>query len=177
MSNVRGRVSSETTPDAPPDYRQVARQRIDELTRWREQIPHFAIPATSDETQRLSIAASVPPEFIELATVAMTSHGELGRTEAVPPEHVSDLLSYSQAFTPVADELEALAKFLRYSTTAARHTAATEALTTYALASRLARRAGGGKLAPHVADMRRALGRTGRRKKAPAPADPAKNAA
>lgn len=58
-----------------------------------------------------------------------------------------------------ADELEAMAQFVRFSVTAARHQAGLEALTTYALAQRLAKRPEGAHLAPYVADMRRALGR------------------
>jgi hypothetical protein len=67
------------------------------------------------------------------------------------------LVAYAGAYVPLADELEALAQFIRYSTTAARNLAGTEALTTYALAQRLAKEKRYAYLKPHVADMRRAL--------------------
>ena len=68
-------------------------------------------------------------------------------------------MAYADAYVPLADELEALAQFIRYSTTAARSQAGTEALTTYSLAQRLAKQKRYSHLKPHVADMRRALGK------------------
>ncbi len=86
---------------------------------------------TSDATRKLSHAASVSPVFIELTNVAVTNQMALVHGEGTPPDEVRDLVAYSDAYVPLADELEALAQFIRYSTTAARN----------------------------VADMRRALGR------------------
>jgi hypothetical protein len=65
----------------------------------------------------------------------------------------------------VADELDALSQFVRFSVNAARNEAGSEALTVYSLAQRLAKRRENAGLAPYVADMRRALGRT--RKQSP----------
>jgi hypothetical protein len=83
----------------------------------------------------------------------------LVRTEGATASQVRDLVSYADAYDPLADELEALAQFIRHSVTAARNAAGTEALTTYSLAQRLSRQARNAHLRPHVADMRHALGR------------------
>jgi len=93
------------------------------------------------------------------------------RAESRTPEEVRDLVAYADAYSPLADELEALAKFIRYSAMTARNEAGAEALTTYALAVRLSKRPETAYLAPYVADMRRALGRT------PSPEVRARNAA
>jgi hypothetical protein len=146
-------------PVLTASYTATAQQRIQELRQWREQIPRFAIPATKDATRRLTNAASVPPEFIELTSIATANHMPLVRLESLTPEQVRDLAAYADAYAPLADELEALAKFIRYSTTAARHTAGTQALTTYALAVRLSKQPETAYLAPYAEDMRRALGR------------------
>jgi len=53
---------------------------------------------------------------------------------ASPPAEIRDLMSYADAYSPVADELEALAQFVRHSVTAARNTAGSEALMTTSLA-------------------------------------------
>jgi hypothetical protein len=159
MSTSKKIESTETAVVPAGSYTAIAQERIEELRRWREQIPHFAIPASADATQRLSRAASLPPEFIELTSVATANHRPLVRAEARTPDEVRDLASYGDAFAPLPDELEALAKFIRYSTTAARNTAGREALTTYSLAARLAKQPETAYLAPHVDDMRRALGR------------------
>jgi hypothetical protein len=154
-------------------YSDLAYERAMELMRWRDQIPRFAIPATADATQRLSAVAAVPAEFIELTNVAIANHPVLVRVEGATPDEVRDLVAYALAHEPLPNELEALAHFVRYSVIAARNAAATEALTTYALAKRLAKLPQYAYLRPHVADMRRALGRT----RKVSPEEPAKRAA
>lgn len=142
----------------PIDDAVLAQERIQELRWWREQIPHFTFPLTLDATQRLSSAASVPREFIELTNVALANYRPL-RTEGAMPARVRELVAYADAFRPVADQLEALAQYVCYRTSA-RNMAGNEALTTTcALATRLARQPATAYLEAQVADMRRALGR------------------
>ena len=145
--------------ETPKTHAETAQLRLVEFQKWREQIPRFVIPDSSDAAQRLSQAASVPPEFIELTNVAVANQTALVRADGTPPAEVRELVGYSGAYVPLADELEATAQFIRYSTTAARHLAGTEALTTYSLAQRLAKQKRYAHLKPHVADMRRALGK------------------
>ena len=159
MSTIERGVS--TAP--APGYAQTAQNRLDDLRRWREQIPHFVIPPAADATQRMSAVAAIPPEFIELTNVAVANQTSLVRLDGATPAHVRDLMAYADAYAPLVGELQALAQFLDHSVTAARNQAATEALTTYALAQRLAKLPATAHLAPHVADMRRALGRTRKR--------------
>ena len=154
-------------------HAEAAQLRLDELRQWREQIPRFAIPETSDAMQRLSQAASIPAVFIELTNVAVANHIALVRADAAPPAEVRDLVAYADAYVTLPDELEAVAQFIRYSTTAARNLAGTEALTTYALAQRLAKQKRYAHLKPHVADMRRALGK----QRKPKPEETAEKAA
>jgi len=151
---------------------------LEGLKALKQKIPNLVIPVTKDERKRLSAAASVPAEFVERLAVAVETTPRLVRAQALRPDESRDLMSYAEAFGPVADEIEALAGFLRHSVTAARNKAGAEALTTYALAQRLAARPDHADLAPHVADMRRALGpkglgAKGRRAKAKAePSEP-----
>ena len=145
--------------ETPTSHAEAVQQRVLELRRWREVIPHFVMPMSADDTQRLSPAASVSTEFIELANVALANQPALVRSEGSTPAEVRDLLGYADAYSPLADELEAFAQFIRHSVTAARNLAGSESLTTYALAQRLARQRKTAHLAPYVADMRRALGR------------------
>jgi len=145
--------------EPPTSHAEAAQQRVLELRRWREVIPHFVMPESADETQRLSAAASVSPEFIELTNMAAANQPELLRNDGATPAEVRDLVSYADAYGPLADELEAFAQFIRHSVTAARNIAGSEALTRYALVQRLAKQRKTAHLAPYVADMRRALGR------------------
>ena len=155
MSTTEKDVSTVPTTN----YAETAQARLEELRLWREQIPRFVIPPTSDATKRLSPAASVSPAFIELTNVATANQKALVREESLSPAEIRDLVSYADAFSPVADELEANAQFVRHSVTVARNIAGNEALATYSLAQRLARMPQHAGLKPHVADMRRALGR------------------
>jgi hypothetical protein len=159
MNTIEKSESTATAVALPGAHAATVQERIQELHQWREQIPHFAIPTTSDATRRLNSVASVTPEFIELTNVATANNLPLVRGASLTPDQVRDLVAYADAYAPLPDELEALAKFIRYSTTLARNTAAAEALTTYALAVRLSKRPDTAHLAPRVADMRRALGR------------------
>ena len=160
MSNIEKEKDDVVVPAVGPnDHAATAQLRVEELRKWREQIPRFAIPETADATRRLSQAASVSSVFIELTNMAVTNQRALVRADATPPAEIRDLVAYADAYVPLADELEALAQFIRYSTTSARNVAGTEALTTYSLAQRLSRQKRYAHLKPHVADMRRALGK------------------
>jgi hypothetical protein len=143
----------------PTSHAGAAQALLQDARHMRTRIPRLVIPESPADRIRLNNAASVPPEFIELTTVAVANEESLVRGDSATPAEVRDLLDYADAFDPFADELEALALFVRHSVATARHQAGSEALTTYALAQRLAKQPRTAHLAPYVADMRRALGR------------------
>jgi hypothetical protein len=154
---------------APASYIDAAQAMIQQARAMRQQVPKLVIPTSKGEGSRLSNAASVPQEFVELTAVSVTYSAPLAREGALGPAETRDLIKYANAFDPVADELEALAKFIRHSTLAARNKAGSEALTTYAIAKVLAKHRETADLVPYVEDMRRALGRTRKSKPKPAP--------
>ncbi len=156
MSTKENGVSTGVTPNP---HAEAAQARLQELRQMREVIPRFVIPTTSGSTRDLSSAASVSPEFVELTAVGIANQKALVRGDGATPDEIRDLMSYAEAYSPLADELEAMAQFVRHSVTAARNKAGFEALTTYELAKRVAKRPENAGLRPHVADMRRALGR------------------
>jgi len=165
-------MSTQTTPVSHIDN---AQAMVEQARAMRLQVPNFVIPTSRSEAQRMIKAASVPPEFVELSAVAVKNTTPLASAGAVPADVTRDLTRFADAFDPVADELEALAQFIRHSTLAARHKAGSGALTTYALAKVLAKRPETADLAPLVADMRRALksSRKAKSQPAPSPATPA----
>ncbi|HYM62609.1 MAG TPA: hypothetical protein VEZ11_17125 [Thermoanaerobaculia bacterium] len=86
-----------------------------------------------------------------------------------------DAVRFGAAFSPVADELEAMARAVRHTVAIRKSTAGTDALNTHNLAKSLERRPEGADLAAQVAEMRKALGRGGKRRAAPpVPAEAAK---
>lgn len=175
MSNIQQNVDPPATPATP--YSDSAQAFIDQLRAMREQIPKFTFPTTAVTTSALARVASVPQPFVELTAVAVKNSPALVRGGGADPEELRDLLTYAQSYSPLADELEALAAFVRHSVVSAKNKAGSEALTTFELAKRLAKRPETADLAPHVHDMRRALaaggtfgGRKGKKTPSPAPA-------
>ena len=157
-------------------HKDAAAAIIDEVRGLKDRIPHFVIPESKAVRQRLARAASLPPEFIDLASMATRNNEELARGGGdSSPEQTEDLRSYAEAYGPLADELEAMALFVRHSVRVAKHQAGSNALMTYAMAQRMAKRPETASLVPHVEDMRRALAtprRKAKSKKAPVPATP-----
>jgi hypothetical protein len=145
--------------DPTTSHPAAAQALLQELRQMRDRIPRFAFPTSPQEAKRLTPAASVPPEFVELTAVAIANENALVRGVGPTPAEIRDLTSYADSYDPLADELEAMAQFIRHSVRAARNQAGSEALTTYALTQRLAKRPEFAHLAPYAADMRRALGR------------------
>jgi hypothetical protein len=147
----------EVEPVVSP-YTEGALARLEELRKMRGAIPRFAIPPTPDATRLLNTAASLPPDFIELAAVMAAANPD-GLTRAQAADEMRDLMHYAVAYTPLLEELEALTKFVRYSVMSARNQAGSEALAIYAGAKRRAKRPEYAHLAPYVAGMRRVLGK------------------
>src|SRR3954462_2126710 len=145
----------------PASHADIAQARVEEVRSMRERIPDLVIPDSKGASRKLVSAATVPPQFIELTAVAVKNSDALVRKGGADPAQLRDLMSYAEAYEPLADELEALAHFVRHSVITARHKAGSDALTTYAIAQVLAKRPETADLAPHVADMKRALGKRG----------------
>jgi len=151
-------------------YADSALARVEDIRAWREKIPNLVIPETKGARKRLVNAASVPKEFVELATIAVKTKPVLVRSSGQDLAQDKDLSDFADAYGPVADELEALASFVRHSVTLARNKVGSEALTTYILAQRLSKRPETADLLPHVEDMAKALGKRSRKAKSqPAP--------
>jgi hypothetical protein len=164
-----------TTPAT--SHKAAAATIIDEIRGLKDRIPHFVIPESKAARQRLARAASLPPEFIDLTSMATRNNEDLARGGKSGPDETEDLNRYAEAYGPLADELEAMALFVRHSVRTAKNLAGSNALMTYAMAKRLAKRPETASLAPHVEDMRRALASPRRKAKAkqvpaPVPATP-----
>lgn len=92
----------------------------------------------------------------EASASAMANEKALERS-SVTPDEIRELMSFAEAYGPLADEYEAMGQFLRHSINAARYAAGSEALATYNHAKRLAKMPRYAGLGVYVADMRRLL--------------------
>jgi len=168
------RVVPETNPQT--SHTAAVQERIDEIRAMRQKIPNFTIPESVRAKRQIVAVASLPPAFIERAAVAITNSASLVRSGGTDPDRIRDLMTFADAYESLADELEAMASFVRHSVATARNEAGREALMTYAAAQRLAKLPATADLAPYVADMRIALGKRPRKTKAtpaPTPTTPA----
>jgi hypothetical protein len=155
MSNVTQTLDPATPANTAFD--DTAGTLLGAIRAMREQIPFFTIPETTDANRKLARAANVPPELIDLTAAGLLTNPELVRNGSTDPKTLRQLMTFASAYSPVADELEALAQFVRHSVTVAKNQAGSEALLTYEVARRLAKRKATAGLAPLVADMRRVL--------------------
>src|SRR4029079_2041353 len=94
---------------ATENHSENAQALVGDLRAMRQKIPNFVFPTVKGERRRLTNAASVPAELIELTAVAVKNNAALVRGQSAGPEGLRDLLSYADAYAPLADELEALA--------------------------------------------------------------------
>ena len=154
----------------PASHLDAAQTLIDDIRAMKQRVPNFVIPESSNTGRQLASAASLPQQFVDLTALAIRNNEELARGGNFGPPEMHDMASFGDAYDPVADEFEAMALFVRHSVRAARNKAGSNALMTYAMAKRLAKRPETASLAPHVQDMRIALGARGRKTKSkPAP--------
>jgi hypothetical protein len=115
MSNVT-QTPDPATP-ATTAFDETAGTMLGTIRGLREQIPFFTIPETTDANRKLGRAANVPPELIDLTGAALKTNPELLRKDGADPKMLRDLMTFASAYSPVADELEALAQFVRHSVT------------------------------------------------------------
>lgn len=155
-------------------YSDAAQAVLDSIRAIHEQIPGYTPPRTPGETKKLTTSAAVPSDFVELVAVAIKGSPALSAASNVNADSLRDAVGFGAAFSPVADELEAMARAVRHTVALRKSAAGTDALNTYNLAKSLTRRPEGADLAAQVAEMRKALGRGGKRRPAsPAPVTPA----
>jgi len=146
-------------------YRGAATEHLERLRSLRDTIPNFVTPTGVDPLNRLCQAAAVPPEFIELSVVVAKKAEALG-VGGPDTNRMRDQLAYADAFGPVADEYDSIARLLRHSVVAARNNAGSAALMVYRTTQHLAKRPETAELAPNLADLSRLLGARARRTKA-----------
>ena len=140
-----------------------AKALIEKIRGLQGEVPNFAIPTSRNANRRLNAAARVSPQFVELTAAASENNPVLARAGSPEPDAIRDLVTYAEAYTAVADELQAMAGFVRHSVKAAKHKAGRYALSTYAVTRRLANDPETASLQPVATAMKRELHR---RKKA-----------
>ena len=142
-------------------------------TMLRELLPGFTFLPTA-QRRRITTAGSVPDDFLEAVAVAVESTPNVAGPIPITPIELRDAIRSSRAFLSLADQLELMARGVRETVAEARAEVGKRALATYGVARSVNRHLDLTLAVPHFANMRRALGRTGRKKRPgePAPTPP-----
>jgi hypothetical protein len=167
--NTNTRSESSTLDTAAASHTEVAAARLEELRAMRQVLPHFVIPTDAGATRRLNNTASIAPEFVTLTTVVAKKTEAFG-VGGPDVARMRERMDFADAYGPVAEEFEAIGQLLRHSIAAALNEAGSAALIIYEVTKRLAKLPETAELAPHVADMQRALGIRARNMRAKAAA-------
>jgi hypothetical protein len=136
-------------------------------------IPHLEPPHPST-ANRARAANSVSRDFIVSTMAMVEASPELQRIGTFDVDEARGMLQFNDAFRPVADRLAILLSSVRHGMRLRKATVVAAAMRTYAIAKGLARDAESAALVAHLERLRRDLGRTSRRRRAPdvAPAAP-----
>jgi hypothetical protein len=162
---------SEVTP-VPVSRDQAVRDLIVALeATLRELLPGFTFLPTA-QRRRITNAGSVPDDFLEAVAVAVESTPNVGAPIQLSPGELRDAIRSSRAFLSLADQLELMARGVRETVADRRAEMGKRALVTYAVAKAVNRHLDLTLAVPHFDNMRRALGRTGRKKRPGNPAPP-----
>jgi hypothetical protein len=130
----------------------------------RELLPGFTFLPTA-QRRRITSAGATPDEFLEAVAVAVEQTPNIGAPIQITPAELREAISTSRAFLSLASQLELMARGVRETVADRRAEVGKRALITYGVARSVNRHLDLTLAVPHFANMRRALGRTGRKKR------------
>jgi hypothetical protein len=178
MSTPTTQTVDAVTPDpATPSptqthYQQLAAQIIAALDDIAAKIPALEGKHVST-IDFVRTHQNVPLEFIETVTSAVELTPALSSTQKFDTAEARDALQFIQAFRPVFDLMNTLARDLKFTISSRRAKITADSLQMYAIAKGVARDPNTPEVGAHVANMRRDLARKKRPKTPePTPAPP-----
>lgn len=129
---------------------------------------------SASERRRLLNAASVPDDFLEQVAIAIDAAPEVGVANRITSEESRGAIAFSRVYFAFADQLVQLAHDVTATVLAIRHDVGQRALGVYGTVKSV-NRPNRRPAVSNAAALRRALGRSGRRRAvAKEPAPPAK---
>jgi hypothetical protein len=147
--------------DIQINHQQVAQQLLLAVRGIPAQIERYTfIPAA--ERRRLVLQANIPVRFLNSAAAALDVSPALVGATGVTGDDIRQAIMFRNAFQPLGDELIMVGQGVRHTVTLRLSDAGNVAYQVYAIAKTLNRSADREVLIPHIEDMRRYLGRSGR---------------
>lgn len=124
------------------------------LRKIASDIPGYRAPVTATEMRALVRNSTVPREFVEETAVAVEATPRLHDASGFDYDDARDGEAWADAYDIVANEMEIIARGIRYAVALRRANIGRNALRTLALAKALNRQ---GVIVPHVEVMQKAL--------------------
>ena len=90
-----------------PSHTEAAQALIEKVRAMQQEIPNFTFPKPGSSTQSLSKSASVPPQFVYSTAAAVQNNPVLVRGGATEPDQLRNLMEFAEAYTGLANEIEA----------------------------------------------------------------------
>jgi hypothetical protein len=176
MSQDSTKQAVQTAPeDAPvPDtptitrYQQLAANLSKAIDEMLTAMPNF-VPLHPSTKGFVRAQKSVSDDFLISVIAAVEGNPDLQALNQFNVAEARDALQFKEAFRPMADKLHAAAKDVDFSIDLRRANVVAPALQMYDLTKGLARNPSGTLAAAHAGNLKRDLGRAGRRKKKQVP--------
>ncbi len=153
-------------------YQQIASKLSETVTAAFADVTSFEAPHAST-LGFVRSHQSVSTAFIATVISAVEATGELQSVKKFDTLEARDTLQFIEAFRPVVDLMNALARDLKFTIDARKAKVAADALQIYDIAKGVARDPGSASVSAHVHNMRRDLGRARPKARAPQPPEPA----
>lgn len=157
-----------TTPEVPltptiTHYQQLADEFMKELDEIASIIPKLEASHISTATF-VRTHLNISTEFLATAIAAVEQTPALQGVNKLDVAAARDTLQFIDAFRPVLDKVTSFANNLRFTIASRKASLTADALQIYDIAKGVARDPGSAAVASLVANMKRDLGRRGRRK-------------
>jgi hypothetical protein len=130
-----------------------------------ERLPNVGT-ATVKDRRRISTVAAIPDDFLLQIVDAIVEKPEAGAMNNITPDEVHDTIAFSSEYVRFAEQMEAIGRNVRAIVASKRFDLGQRALGVYGVFKSVDRP---GQALSKATTLRRALGRSGRRKKSDAP--------
>lgn len=151
-----------STTETPTPHSEAAATLVNQLRALMTTISGFGF-VTKTQRRRLNASAAVPDAFLLQVAQALDASTEFATAARVQGVDLRDAVNFSNAFAPVATELQLFARGLLETIAVRRSDAGDRALRAYNVAKSFDRPSQRALLVPHLRDIKSSLKR-GRRK-------------
>lgn len=176
-------VAAAAAPAATPTttyYQQLAEEVMKAIDDLQSKVPQFETGHLSTKAF-VQAHAGIPLKFLGTVVSAVEQNPELQSIQRLDVAQARDTLQFIDAFGPVLNKVNALARGIGFTINSRRATLGADALQVYDITKGLSRDPSSAVLALHAENMKRDLGRRGPRgakqaRPAPSPSAPAGSA-